>query len=73
LGATSPTGNAGGAFLGGAVIDAGLGLGAVNWAGALVSLGGVLVTVLAVALDRGASAAATEMTGGVREGEQTGA
>ena len=35
-------GNAGGAFLGGAVIDAGLGLGAVNWAGALVATSGVL-------------------------------
>ena len=45
-------GNAGGAFLGSAVIDAGLGLGAVNWAGALVALGGVLLTILAVALDR---------------------
>jgi len=45
-------GNAGGAFLGGAVIDAGLGLSAVNWAGALVALGRVLVTVLAVALER---------------------
>ena len=45
-------GNAGGAFLGGAVIDAGLGLGAVNWAGALVAVGGVLLTVFAVALDR---------------------
>lgn len=52
-------GNAGGAFLGGTVIDAGLGLGAVNWAGALVAASGVLVTILAVALDRRSSASAT--------------
>jgi len=56
-------GNAGGAFLGGAVIDAGLGLGAVNWAGALVAFGGVIVTILAVVLDRRASAS------GIPEGE----
>ncbi len=49
-------GNAGGAFLGGVVIGAGLGLGAVNWAGALVAFAGVLLTVLAVALDRRAGA-----------------
>ncbi len=35
--------NAGGAFLGGAVIGGGFGLVAVNWAGALVALSGVLV------------------------------
>ena len=56
-------GNAGGAFLGGAVIEAGLGLGAVNWAGALVALCGVLVTVVAVALDRGARSVSGEGVG----------
>jgi DHA1 family inner membrane transport protein len=60
-------GNAGGAFLGGTVIDAGLGLGAVNWAGALVAASGVLVTILAVALDRRSSASATERGEGWQE------
>src|SRR5215207_1346081 len=64
-------GNAGGAFLGGAVIDAGLGLGAVNWAGALVATSGVLVTVLAVMLDRRASATGKEKCEGWRVSEQT--
>jgi DHA1 family inner membrane transport protein len=59
-------GNAGGAFLGGVVIDAGLGLEAVNWAGALVATSGVLVTVLAVVLDRRAS----EKGEGRQESEQ---
>jgi DHA1 family inner membrane transport protein len=63
-------GNAGGAFLGGVVIDAGLGLEAVNWAGALVATSGVLVTVLAVVLDRRASASGTENSEGRQESEQ---
>jgi len=44
--------NAGGAFLGGVVIGGGFGLVAVNWAGVLVALSGVLVTILAILLDR---------------------
>jgi DHA1 family inner membrane transport protein len=63
-------GNAGGAFLGGAVIDAGLGLAAVNWAGALVALGGMLVTVLAVALDRGTKSVSGGQRGGRQANEQ---
>ena len=42
--------------MGGVVIGAGLGLEAANWAGVLVATGGVLLTVLAVALDRRAGA-----------------
>ena len=64
-------GNAGGAFLGGAVIEAGLGLEAVNWAGALVAAAGVLVTVLAVVLDRRASDFGTSKGEGRQEDEQT--
>lgn len=48
-------GNAGGAFIGGAVIGGGLGLVAVNWAGAIVAISGVAVTVLAVFLERRAN------------------
>lgn len=65
-------GNAGGAFLGGVVIGAGLGLGAVNWAGALVALAGVLVTILAVVLDRRSGASGTLQSGGRQENEQAG-
>ena len=71
-------GNAGGAFLGGTVIDAGFGLGAVNWAGALVALFGLLVTFLAVVLDRRAGVARIEKSEVRRKnepscGEQPGA
>ena len=62
-------GNAGGAFLGAAVIDAGLGLEAVNWAGALVATSGVLVTVLGVVLDRRASASGIVKGGGWQESQ----
>lgn len=44
--------NAGGAFIGGAVIGGGFGLVAVNWAGAIVALCGVLITVVAILLRR---------------------
>ncbi len=44
--------NAGGAFLGGAVIGGGFGLVAVNWAGMLVALSGTLVATVAMLLDR---------------------
>ncbi len=44
-------GNAGGAFIGGAVISGGLGLVAVSLAGTLVALSGMLVAVLAFLLD----------------------
>lgn len=64
-------GNAGGAFLGGAVIDAGLGLGAVNWAGALVAATGALVTVIAVVVDRRESDFGTPKGEERRESEQT--
>jgi MFS transporter, DHA1 family, inner membrane transport protein len=64
-------GNAGGAFLGGVVIDAGLGLEAVNWAGALVASGGVLVTVLAVVLERRASTYGIAKSEGQQESGQT--
>jgi DHA1 family inner membrane transport protein len=65
-------GNAGGAFLGGAVIDAGFGLGAVNWAGALVATGGVLLTVVAVALDRRAGAPGGNGVGRRENGQERG-
>jgi MFS transporter, DHA1 family, inner membrane transport protein len=44
-------GNAGGAWLGGVVIDRGPGLGSVTWAAALVTLSGLLVALLALRLD----------------------
>ncbi|MFZ5676764.1 MAG: MFS transporter [Pseudomonadota bacterium] len=46
-------GNAGGAWLGGVVIDQGPGLGFVTWAAALVTLSGLAVAVLALWLDAG--------------------
>ncbi|TXH39092.1 MAG: MFS transporter [Rhodospirillaceae bacterium] len=45
-------GNALGAWLGGAVIDSKLGLGAVTWVAALVPLAAILVAFWALALDR---------------------
>ncbi|MDF4002934.1 MFS transporter [Luteibacter sp. PPL201] len=45
-------GNAGGAWLGGVVIAAGLGLPAVSLAGAAVTVAGLLATVASVALER---------------------
>jgi len=45
-------GNAGGAWLGGVVIDHGPGLAAVTWIAALVTLSGLLVALLALRLDR---------------------
>ncbi|WP_369058533.1 MFS transporter [Caulobacter sp. 73W] len=45
-------GNAFGAWLGGAVIDHGPGLGAVTWVAALVPLAGLLVAAWSVALER---------------------
>ena len=45
-------GNALGAWLGGAVIDSRLGLGAVTWVAALVPLAAILVAFWALALDR---------------------
>jgi DHA1 family inner membrane transport protein len=44
-------GNAGGAWLGGVVIDHGPGLGSVTWAAALVTLSGLIVALLALRLD----------------------
>lgn len=49
-------GNAGGAFIGGAVISGGFGLVAVNLAGALAALSGLLVAVFAFSLDHRAKA-----------------
>lgn len=46
-------GNAGGAWLGGMVIDRGPGLSSVTWVAALVTLSGLLVAVLALRLDAG--------------------
>lgn len=46
-------GNAGGAWLGGVVIDCGPGLGFVTWAAALVTLSGLAVALLALRLDAG--------------------
>lgn len=48
-------GNAGGAFLGGMVIDAGLGLRAVPIAAALVALSAIAVAAASIALDRRAA------------------
>ena len=48
-------GNAGGAWLGGWVIDSGLGLTAVPYAGALVALGGLGLTVLSSWMERRAA------------------
>jgi MFS transporter, DHA1 family, inner membrane transport protein len=45
-------GNAGGAWLGGAVIGAGLGLSAVSLAGAGVAIGGLILTLVSMALER---------------------
>jgi MFS transporter, DHA1 family, inner membrane transport protein len=46
-------GNAGGAWLGGVVIDQGPGLGFVTWAAALVTLSGLAVAFIALWLDAG--------------------
>jgi DHA1 family inner membrane transport protein len=46
-------GNAGGAWLGGVVIDQGPGLGFVTWAAALVTLSGLAVAIIALWLDAG--------------------
>lgn len=46
-------GNAAGAWLGGAIIDRGPGLGAVTWVAALVTLAGLLVALWALRLDAG--------------------
>ncbi|KZB82908.1 hypothetical protein AVL48_37300 [Amycolatopsis regifaucium] len=46
-------GNAGGAWLGGKAIDAGLGYTAPNWIGAALALAGLLVAVISGMLDHG--------------------
>ncbi len=57
--------NAGGAFLGGTIIGGGFGLVAVNWAGALVALSGVIVAALAMLLAlRARRSAAPDRIGG---------
>jgi MFS transporter, DHA1 family, inner membrane transport protein len=45
-------GNAGGAYLGGVVLDSSLGLIAVTWVGALVTASGIVVTLFSWFLDR---------------------
>src|SRR5699024_10871578 len=52
------TGNALGAWIGGAVIAAGLGPHAPAWAGAVLALAGLLITALAATLQRRTPAAA---------------
>src|SRR5207237_184221 len=44
--------NAGGAFIGGLVIDAGFGYAATNWAGAALAATGLAVAIISGALDR---------------------
>jgi DHA1 family inner membrane transport protein len=53
-------GNALGAWLGGAVIEHGLGLGAVPLAAALVTVAGLVVALLSVALERRVRPARTQ-------------
>lgn len=62
-------GNAGGAFIGGAVISGGLGLVAVNWVGSIVALSGVLVTVIALVLALRTSGSSTPEHAGAGERE----
>ncbi|NUO76410.1 MAG: MFS transporter [Lysobacter sp.] len=52
-------GNALGAWLGGAVINVGLGLGAVTWVAALVTVSGIVLAVWAARLDAPRNAAVT--------------
>ena len=57
-------GNAGGAWLGGVVIDAGMGLGALHWVGALVTLSGLLLAILSRWLEQRQSFAARQSCAG---------
>lgn len=55
-------GNAAGAWLGGAVIDRGLGLGALPWVAALVPLAAFVVALAALRLDRAPKRAISEVS-----------
>ncbi len=54
--------NAAGPLLGGRIIAAGLGYAALNWAGALVSLAGLILAALTAAMDRTTTPATTSST-----------
>ncbi|TWT15592.1 MFS transporter [Reyranella sp. CPCC 100927] len=60
-------GNAVGAWLGGAVIDHGLGLGALPWVAALVPLAALVVAVVALRLDRKPQRAISEVSVGTAD------
>jgi len=55
-------GNAAGAWLGGAVIEHGPGLGAIGWIAALVTIAGLAVALLSIWLDRNADNATTTLS-----------
>ena len=57
-------GNAGGAWLGGVVIDAGMGLGALHWVGALVTLSGLLLAIFSRWLEQRQSFVARQSCAG---------
>ncbi|WP_314251962.1 Cmx/CmrA family chloramphenicol efflux MFS transporter [Streptomyces sp. DSM 40907] len=57
-------GNTGGPWLGGTVIDAGLGFAATAWAGAAMTVTAIALTVLALRLDRRTSPRATRVIAG---------